>query len=235
MVFINGDDETLTKLNCEMEIRSYGLSSGCSVRAENISFESVRETTFDIVCGNRRIPVTINAYGIHLVSAGLGAAAVGIFMGLSDEEIAKGISEYAPVASRSAAIDTGKIIIIDDCYNANPSSVKAAIDSLVRISGRRVCILGDMCELGETEKRLHFIVGEYAAKCGVDRLIACGRLSENTVEGAKTAGCLSTSYFNSKAELQKELPSLIEKGDAVLVKASHSQAFEEIVGWLKDL
>jgi UDP-N-acetylmuramoyl-tripeptide--D-alanyl-D-alanine ligase len=234
-VFINGDDETLKKLQSDREIISFGLSADCQVKGENIVHESLRGTSFDIVSGSRRIPVRINAYGTHLISAALGAATVAMSLGLKDEEIAKGISEYAPVGSRSAAVQTDKITIIDDCYNANPSSVCSAIDSLAGLSGRLVCILGDMGELGADETKLHYKVGSYGAKKGIHRLIACGKLSKNTAEGARAAGCPEVFYFENKEALKKELSALIAEGDKVLVKASHSQAFEEIVGWLKEL
>ncbi len=234
-VFINGDDETLKKLESDREVISFGLSADCKVKGENIVHESLDGTAFEIVMGKRRIPVKINAYGMHLVSAALGAAAVAMSLGLTDREIAKGISEYAPVGSRSAIVQTGKITIIDDCYNANPSSVCSAIDSLVGLSGRLICILGDMGELGADEEKLHYMVGSYVAKKGINRLIACGKLSKNTAGGARTAGCPEVFYFKNKEALKKELSSLIEKDDRVLVKASHSQAFEEIVDWLKKL
>ncbi|MEG1317125.1 MAG: cyanophycin synthetase, partial [Oscillospiraceae bacterium] len=128
-----------------------------------------------------------------------------------------------------------EITIIDDCYNANPTSVAAAIDSLTMLDCRRVCILGDMLELGDTAAALHREVGERAAKRGTSLVLTCGALSKNTAEGAREKGCENALHFESKAELINALPELIKKGDAVLVKASHSMKFEEIVKVLEKL
>ena len=235
VVFVNGDDDTLKKLNCKQKICRYGVSPGCDVSAENIRLLGTDGMELEIVSGARRIFAKINAFGVHMVSAALGAAAVGLSMGLTDEEISTGIASYAPVGSRAGIIKTDKITIIDDCYNANPNSVAAAIDSLSLLRNRRVCILGDMGELGETAAALHFKTGEHAAAKGINLVIACGELSASTAEGAKKSGCKNVLHFKDKSELLAALPSLIENGDAVLVKASHSRKFEEIVEALKKL
>ncbi|MBP8641029.1 MAG: UDP-N-acetylmuramoyl-tripeptide--D-alanyl-D-alanine ligase [Oscillospiraceae bacterium] len=234
IVFVNGDNEALQKLSCEQEICRYGVSRGCDVTAENIRLFGTDGMELEIVSGSRRIHARINSFGVHMVTAALGAAAVGIHMGLTNEEILDGIAAYIPVGSRSGIIKTDKITIIDDCYNANPTSVAAAIDSLSLLPNRRVCILGDMGELGKTAARLHFETGLHAAEKGVDLVIACGELSASTAEGAKNGGG-NVLYFEEKSKLLSELPRLIEYGDAVLVKASHSRKFEEIVEALINL
>ncbi len=235
VVFVNGDDETLRKLICKQKICRYGVSHDCKVTAENVRLLGTDGMELEIVSGSRRIPAKINSFGVHMVTAALGAAAVGLQMGLTDAEIADGIASYVPVGSRSGIIDTGKITIIDDCYNANPTSVAAALDSLSLLHGRRVCILGDMGELGETASKLHFETGVHAVEKGIDLIITCGELSSSTAEGARSQGDSSVVYFKSKAALLAELPKLTEKGDSVLVKASHSQKFEELVEALKKL
>jgi len=234
-VFVNGDDETLKKLSCAQKICRFGISAGCDVRAENLHSLGTGGMELDIVSGERRIAARINSYGVQMVTAALGAAAVGIRMGLSDADISQGIADYVPVGSRSGIIETRKITIIDDCYNANPTSVRAALDSLSQLSSRRVCILGDMLELGGAESRLHFETGAYAADNRADLIIACGELAKNTAEGAASLGEKKVFYFGSKRELIRELPALIETGDTVLVKASHGMHFEELVEALKSL
>ena len=233
VVFVNGDNETLNKLQCSQKICRYGISENCDIRAENIRLFGTDGMALEIVSSTRKIPVQINSYGLHMVTAALGAAAVGLHMGMTDEEITTGIADYKPVGSRSGIIKTDTITIIDDCYNANPTSVSAALDSLSMLNTRRVCILGDMGELGETAEKLHYETGSYAATKQINLVIACGELSKNTADGAKEAGCENVYYFRTKNELFAELPSLIKEGDAVLVKASHSQKFEEIVEELK--
>ncbi|MEA4896074.1 MAG: UDP-N-acetylmuramoyl-tripeptide--D-alanyl-D-alanine ligase [Oscillospiraceae bacterium] len=234
-VFVNGDDETLRKLACEQRICRYGVTRDCDVAAENIKLLGTDGMELEIVSSERRIHAKIGAFGVHMVTAALGAAAVGLQMGLTDAEIADGIASYVPVGSRSGIINTGKITIIDDCYNANPTSVAVALDSLSLLNGRRVCILGDMGELGLAAPKLHFDTGAHAAEKGIDLIVACGELSSNTADGAKSRGASSVVYFRSKEKLLAELPMLIQYGDSVLVKASHSQRFEELVDALKRL
>ncbi len=234
VIFVNGDNETLRKLSCKQKIVRFGVSEGCGVTAEYVRPLGTKGMELEIVSGSRRIPVRVNSFGVHMVTSALGAAAVGMHMGLTAEEIAAGIADYVPVGSRSGIIRTDLITIIDDCYNANPTSVAVALDSLSILGGRRVCILGDMGELGEASAKLHFETGVYAANKGIDFVITCGELSINTAEGAKSSGG-KVVYFENKEKLLAELPKLIEKDDSVLVKASHSRRFEEIVEALKKL
>lgn len=228
VVILNGDDDKLSKVK---EVKGnppvfYGINNG-SYKAENIKISGVSGIEADLIFGGKRLSVTIPAIGEYMVSNALAAAAVGVSLGLNDDEIKAGISAYKTVGSRADLIDTGKIKIINDCYNANPVSVKASIDALMNFDGRKVAVLGDMKELGENELALHFEVGEYAKKC--DKVIAIGPLSKELANGANGI------YFETKEQALKELSSLVKDGDVVLVKASRSMEFEEIVEELKKL
>ena len=234
-VFVNGDDPTLRTMTTPHRLCLYGRAADCAVRAENVRLLGADGMELDIVSENRRFSAKINSFGVHMVTAALAAAAVGMSMGLTDSEIAAGIAAYKPVGSRSGIIKTGKLTIIDDCYNANPTSVAAALESLSMLPDRRVAILGDMGELGEASPALHRQTGEKAGELGIDALIACGALSENTAAGARTSGVKEVRHFENKEELCAQLAALLKPGDAVLVKASHSQAFETIVEKLKEL
>lgn len=234
-VFINGDDATLKKLNGRCNICRCGTGANCDVRAENVHILGADGMELDIISGERRFPARIFSFGIHMVTAALLAAAVGISLGLTNEEIAAGIADYKPVGSRSGLIKTERLTIIDDCYNANPTSVAAALTSLSMLPNRKAAILGDMGELGESSPALHRQTGEKAAQAGIDTVITCGALSANTADGARSAGAARVYHFADKTGLLSKLPELLSGGDAVLVKASHSQAFEEIVAALKAL
>ena len=227
-VILNGDDEKLNKVTTVKGNAPifYGFHHG-AYRAENVKNNGVLGIDADLLFEGNRISVTIPAIGTYMVSNALAAAAVGRTLGLTNEEIKRGIASYKTVGSRANLIDTGKIKIIDDCYNANPTSVRASIDTLMNFEGRHVAILGDMKELGENELTLHLETGQYAQAC--DLVIAVGPLALKLAEGA---GGL---HFETKQALFKELPSLIKDGDVVLVKASHSMAFEEITEELKKL
>ena len=230
-VLINGDDEKLRGLQCRQKKISFGLGENCDVRAENITLSPTGETLCDIVYGERRIPVEIRAYGRHMIYAALEGAAVGLLMGLSDGEIVKGVASFETVGRRAAVCDTGFITLIDDSYNANPDSVKCGIDSLMKMPGRHVCILGDMLELGEGSGEMHFDVGRYAGEKGAELVLTSGPLSAETCRGAGERG----RHFATREELIAALPGLIQKGDRVLVKASLGSRFDQISEALKEL
>ena len=230
-VLINGDDEKLRGLQCRQKKISFGLGENCDIRAENIRLGESGETFCDIVYGERRIPVEIRAYGRHMIYAALEGAAVGLLMGLSDGEIVKGVASFETVGRRAAVCDTGFITLIDDSYNANPDSVKCGIDSLMKMPGRHVCILGDMLELGEGSGEMHFDVGRYAGEKGAELVLTSGPLSKETCRGAGERG----RHFATREELIAALPGLIQKGDKVLVKASLGSRFDQISEALKEL
>lgn len=230
-VLINGDDEKLLGLQCRQKKISFGLGGNCDVRAENITLSPTGETLCDIVYGERRIPVEIRAYGRHMIYAALEGAAVGLLMGLDDEEIVKGVASFETVGRRAAVCDTGFITLIDDSYNANPDSVKCGIDSLMKMPGRHVCVLGDMLELGEGSGEMHFDVGRYAGERGAELVLTSGPLSYETCRGAGERG----RHFATREELIAALPGLIQKGDRVLVKASLGSRFDQISEALKEL
>lgn len=228
-VFLNADDDKLRTFNCRQNRILYGLGENADVRAVNIVSDDPNETECTVIYKDRRIDLTVPAYGKHMVYAALEGAAVGFAFGLSDEQIRQGVLKYKTVGRRANVCDTGKIRLIDDCYNANPDSVKCGIDSLTKAQGRKVCILGDMLEMGERKAELHRMIGEYAAEKGIDLVITSGEMSRYTADGAGDKAV----YFNTKTQLIEALPMLIKDGDTVLVKASHSVGFDEVSESLK--
>ena len=230
-VLCNGDDELLSAMPCTQRKLTFGMGPDCDVRAENVKLLRDGSTSCTVVLGPRRIDVRIPAYGEHMVYAALEGAAVGFVMGMSDEEIIRGIAAYEPVGRRARRIDTGKLTIIDDCYNANPTSVASAIRSLSRCVGRKVCILGDMLELGENARALHHEIGELARACGIDLVLTAGPLAEEIAGGAAQP----EHSFAGREELISALPQLLKQGDTVLVKASRSMRFEEITAALENI
>jgi len=231
VVIVNGDDPYLKDLKCRQKKISFGMGAGCDIRAEDIESFSDGNTKCRIVFPDRAFDVLIPAFGQHMVYAALEGAAVGSVMGLSDEEIARGIAAYETVGRRAAVCDTGYLTLIDDCYNANPDSVKSGVDSMMGMPGRKVCILGDMLELGEHENEMHFDCGRYAAEKGVSLVIGCGELAKEICMGAGGSGM----YFKSKDELISVLPLVLSRGDNVLVKASRGMHFEDISEAIKKL
>lgn len=226
---LNGDDDKLATVS-EADGKKpifFGLSDKNAYFAENIENNGEGGVSCTLCFEDKKLDATIPAIGSYMVSNALAAVAAGRLLGLSDEQLINGVQAYKTVGSRANVINTGKIRIIDDCYNANPTSVMASLDTLSNFEGRKVAILGDMKELGTNELKLHFDTGFYA-KTKADRVFAIGPLAK---ELAKGADC---EWFESIEQLNSAIPALINEGDTVLVKASHSMQFENIVEFLKE-
>ncbi|MBQ7266001.1 MAG: UDP-N-acetylmuramoyl-tripeptide--D-alanyl-D-alanine ligase [Firmicutes bacterium] len=229
---LNGDDDMLITLKGKYEnIEYFSLEdTNCAIYAKNIVQKGV-EGTFATLCfPDECIDVFVPLPGIHNVSNALSAALAGKNLGLSLEEIKKGIETFKPTKMRMDVINTEKYTLINDVYNANPVSVKAALDVLSGGEGEKCAILGDMFELGDMAAQLHFEVGEYAAK-KADTLIAIGELSENIYKGAKE--CKNTYYFKTIEDFAKEYKNILKEKSVILIKASRGMHFEKITDMLK--
>lgn len=229
LVIANGDDALLSKRDFGRETLLFGFGENCALRAANVQSDG-DHTRCDILWQGRSIPVCIPAYGRHMVYAALMGAAVGLRLGLSDEQIAAGIEGYETVGHRGRVLKTARFTVIDDCYNSNPTSAASAVRSMLDLGGRPVAILGDMLELGENSAALHRELGAFAAESGA-KVIACGTLAKAIAEGAGESGC----WFETTAELIAALPELVSEGDAILVKASRRMKFEDITERLEKL
>lgn len=238
IAILNGDDDLLKNASpgdfsakaSGMETVYYGLERDNEIIAHSIDNLGATGMKCEIDLGGKCFTAQIPAYGRHIIYAALAASAVGHKLGLTPEEIACGLMNFENVGKRADIVETGFLRIIDDCYNANPNSVKAALDSLTELDGRRVAILGDMGELGDSSAELHAEVGEYAVQSGIDCLIAVGARARAIYLGAKRAEkSIEAWYFPDKEELFSVLYTLVKEGDTVLVKASRSMKFEDIV------
>ena len=194
-------------------------------RAENITEKGLDGIGCTLIHGDTEIDVTIPTMGRHNVLNALCAMAVGDKLGLTADEIKRGLESFENVGSRNHIIKTEYFTVIDDCYNANPTSTKAGLDTLSKLSGRRVAVLGDMKELGKDEIALHREVGEYAKAAGIDVLVAVGPLSEATAEGFGKGAY----YYQDVDRCIDRIKRHLHPGDTILVKASHSMQFERIV------
>ncbi len=200
---------------------------------------------------SEKLNVHVPLPGYHMVVNAAAAATVSILMGLTAEQIKAGIENMKPITGRNNIEKLRDITLIDDCYNANPVSMKSSIDLLLLAKGEKVAILGDMFELGENEKQLHGDVGEYAAEKGIDRIYCIGTLSENMFEAArKNSDKAGIMYWKTRDEFIAALKSdmgsdkssvtgsgkntLLPPGCTVLVKASHGMHFEEIVRVIRE-
>ncbi len=229
-IIVNGDDDKLQTVD-NVTYR-FGMGSGNDFYAEDIR-TNVSSMTFTLCFGEKKYPAEIPALGAHMVTNALAAAAVGTALNMEIEEIIEGFKDYTAVGSRARLVETPLLRVIDDCYNANPNSVRAALDTLVSLKAKRkVAVLGDMKELGVNEAALHREVGQYAAKIGIDVLITIGELAKNIADAAADIEVYS---FDTVDDALDEIDTVIHKDDVVLVKASHSMHFEEIVRYFEQL
>ena len=237
-IVLNGDDAILKKQKEIKGIRPcfYGFSEGCDVCAEDYVSLGMDGSSVRIRTPEETFEVRVPAPGKHMAANALAAAAVGRLLGLKSEEIARGIASYEPVGGRFNVTDTGTFRVIDDCYNANPVSMKASLESLSFGTGRKVAVLGDMGELGSSTEELHRSVGAFFGTAKIDVLCCAGPLSRNIYEAAKEADAdLEAHWFPTKEELESALPGILKKKDTILVKASHFCGFGTVVKIIKEL
>ncbi len=229
---LNGDDDKLIAVK-EVHGRPpvfFGLNPDLDVWANCIQDKGLLGIQCRIHLQDISFPAQIPIPGRHMVYNALAAAAVGRHYGLSVEQIQQGIQNLEAVSGRMHMIRKGPLTVIDDCYNANPVSMKASLDVLKNTPGRKTAILGDMGELGEDELRLHWEVGLHAADCCLDLCVCVGKLSRHMAEAARQKNPqMETLHMESLEDLLKILPDVAQKGGAVLVKASHFMQFEKIV------
>ena len=229
-VVVNGDDDKLATIH-EVYGKApvtFGMNKQNAIWADHIENRGLLGSCADIHMGDEVVHAIIPLPGEHMIYNAMAAAAVALQFGMSKEEIAAGISHVEAVAGRSHLVEAGDKVVIDDCYNANPVSMKAAIDLLATAPGRKVAILGDMFELGENEKAMHGEVGEYAAEKDIDLILCVGELSEAMYQEAAGNGG-NAKHYETREALEEVLNEILQPGDTVLVKASHSMAFENLV------
>lgn len=231
-IILNGDDDKLITVQETKGVKPvfFGIENHQGIWAEEIKSEGLKGISCRIHTGEESFSVLIPVPGKHSVYNALAATAVGLTYGLTIEEITRGIESLQSVSGRFHIIETPEYTVIDDCYNANPISMKASLDVLTDALGRKVAILGDMGELGADERKMHEEVGKYAAEKEINLLLCVGELSQYMETAAKAVNSATqVRYFENKEVLMNELPEILKNGDTILVKASHFMEFDEIV------
>ena len=205
-------------------------TTGGAVRAIEVR-QSAEGAEFTIVEGAHRCRAHLPVAGSHMVQNALLAVAAGRAFGLSIEECAAGLASAPLTKARLQIKEINGVQFLDDSYNANPDSMKAALRTLVELDteGKRIAVLGEMRELGTESERGHREVGETAAALGVNQLITIGDTAELIAEGARTAGLDKVSSAQSTAEAAKLLGEIAEPGDLVLIKGSRAARTEQVI------
>lgn len=233
---LNGDDDMLVTVARKYKNICYcSLNEFAEVHADDVVENGLDGISCTIYLDDNKvaIPVDIPVPGKHMVHNAMYAAAAGRKLGLTAEEIKKGIECFHPTAMRMDIVETDRYSVINDVYNANPQSVKAGIDVLAGCNGTTCCILGDMFELGENAPQYHAEVGRYAVHRGIDYVVCIGELSENMYEGAVAMGGSEVAYFKTKEEFIEDIDNILPEKATILVKASRGMHFEKIIEKLR--
>lgn len=208
------------------KVFSFGLSATADIRAENITVRDDGCCDFTLTFLNEQVPVQMQVMGRHNVMNGLACAGACIALDMTLDEIASGLKLFTGVQGR--LIEKKGIndsVVIDDSYNANPASVRAAIDVLATRAGERVFVLGDMAELGAETKIAHAEMGAYAREAGIETFLAIGEFSRAAVDAFGDQG----HWFASHGSLVRYLNGYLKHTVTALVKGSRSAHMDRVV------
>ncbi len=231
---LNADDRYFEALKAKFNgsLITFGIDKAADVTAGDIR-QGKNLTDFNIRSGDAAVRVRLQALGRHNVYNALAAAAAALAVGMPLESVKYGLEDFSPIAMRSELKEIKGRLVLEDCYNANPRSMEAALETLASLrQGRKiVAVLGDMLELGKASPDAHREIGRTAARLGVDLLITVGTLSKFIGDGARYAGMSSdrTVEAGSNAEAAALLRERSQNGDAILIKGSRAMKMEEIL------
>lgn len=232
LFYVNQDDERCRRIAEGFAGRKVRFGKQGDVALRSWDFDDKGEMCLDIdPVGALRLPLYCAAHASNVLLA----VAVGLEHGVSEFEAP--LREAAAQTTRFRIVDVGGVEVIDDTYNANPASVRAALDTLrVRPSnGKRIVALGDMLELGESARRLHAEIGEYAGSVGVAHVFARGDFARDVVEGARAAGVSHAEVIQDHGGMARAVAAIAQPGDVLLVKGSRGMEMERVIQSLRDL
>lgn len=220
-----GNDDFLGALpEAEYKIVKTGVGENFKIGAKNIALEEL-SSKFTVYDGEKEEEFSLDMPGEHNISNLMLGIAIAKELGVSFEEMKRGLKNIEATSMRLELIKKDGFSILNDCYNSSPVAVKSAIDVMKNIEGkRRIAVLGTMRELGHKSEEAHEEIGKYAKENGIEKVLCFGDFSENIKEGYGE-GC---TVYENKEELIKDLLNIICDGDIILVKASRSLKFEEI-------
>lgn len=212
-----------------VNIITYGLESSADLTAKDILIGNV-STEFTLTYRGEDFDFEIPMLGRHNVSNALAAIAAGLTLGLTVEEIQRGISTLTTTKMRFEVIRRDGLTIVNDAYNASPASMRVAIKTASEIyRGRLIAVLGDMLELGDISEAVHREIGTELAEHNFDTLITLGELGKFIAAGARDAGLKNVYTFYTHEDAAKKILELVRDGDTILFKASHVMHMEKII------
>jgi UDP-N-acetylmuramoyl-tripeptide--D-alanyl-D-alanine ligase len=237
-LFINGDNEWSEKIvaRTKAKVVRVGLNEKNDWRAKKIRLDK-NGVTFQVDAPQPELggEYRINLLGRHQAMNALLAISAGAELGLSREEIQRGLADCQPPKMRLQFWEAGGVRVLDDCYNANADSTVAALETLcdLPLQGRRVAVLGDMEELGAHSKAAHAEAGRRAAELGVGQLFAVGKMAAVMANAARDGGLNRVMEFENVEAALTAIRKFLKAGDVVLLKASRASRLERIAETLK--
>jgi UDP-N-acetylmuramoyl-tripeptide--D-alanyl-D-alanine ligase len=238
LAILNADDPLILSFQdqCECSVLTYGLNSRADISAKRIA-ESIDGCQFELTTPDSSIPIVLPVPGHFMISNALAAAAVGFYAKIPLERIKTALESYAPIKGRSFIHHHLEgFHIIDDTYNANPASMRVAIDSLKQMSKHNnlYFVCGDMYELGPEADRYHKEIGAYAANAGLNGIFATGTFASDVLHGALNAGFDKKALFSgTHSDIAKMLLTSLKPDDWVLIKGSRAMKMEQIVDMIR--
>jgi len=227
--FINLNDEYIRLMNPQTEQITYGIDVPNADFAGKITAYDQKDCATLVV--NDEIEIRLRVPGYIMAHNALAAVAVGKTFSVNNHDIVEALESFAPVSQRFTIQETRRCRIINDAYNANPDSTKAAIEifSKMAVPGRRIFVFGDMFELGELSQKCHAEIGQVIADAPIDLLFTYGPLTKSTHDTVCRIGKTESRHFHQKSELIAVLKKEVRSDDTVLVKGSRGNKLEEII------
>ena len=231
MLLLNGDDTLLRCLDMtpKQRITYFGCSEGCDVRALDVS-QADSILRFRVEAGRLTFPVEMKLEGEHYVADALAAVTVGLKLGVTPEHIRKALDEFQNMSGRQEIFEAKGCTIINDCYNAGPESMAAALNVLGNRPGRHLAVLGEMLELGDCAQAEHYKIGRIAAE-KADMVFAYGPHAGRVLDGTITGGMPEPMgrAFDDPMEMAAALKRSAKPGDVILFKASRGMHLEKVL------
>lgn len=232
-LILNGDDELLKTVNAltQNPIVYYGIENTVAdVTATDIKQEGM-STLFNINYYGKTIKASIPTIGRHNVLNALAGFCVGLLSDISPEQMVSAMKLFKNANMRQNIYKINDIIVIEDCYNASPDSMNASLDVIntTDCSGKRVCVFGDMLELGDISEEAHTEVGKNVARANIDMLLCYGEQAKFIKRGATMVGMKTIMHFDDKEKLADYIKNNVTSGDAIIYKASRGMKLEEVI------
>lgn len=230
MGFVNRDDKNIVKQASALKKKfTFAFNTKADVNGKIISINKFLQPTIEVNYKGKSEIINLNTIGLHTAYNALCAASVGLKFGISLRNIKSSLEKFYSYSKRMEVLEFHSGLIINDCYNANPDSMKVAIETMGKMKGfnLKIAVLGDMLELGRWSEKYHRKLAYHLKKNKIDLSLFFGELTENSFDEAKKLG-LNAFYFKDKGYLIDKLKNSLSPNSLLLIKGSRKMKMEEI-------